>query len=336
MKKSTKASTRPKKSEGRQIGMFDLFSEMFSGGKLKLPGAVVHYLKVLGFLTIWFSIPLFILIVWFIPRPVPEIFEAEVSPSPSSSGEEACTIGGGTWGTLVNNCTNICHPLADCLPDDRPSCDCGEGKCWDSQNQNCNIVEALISPSPSASVSPSPSPSPSPDLTQPRDINFKIRLKGVVSRGVANQPLRVELANSDSTWNKKFNPVSIWQDGSDTGLFHGKLALTLGHLRGGYTIFVKGPLHLQRKFTNITLSEGQELDLTSKSLLPGDLPLPQSGQDDRVDNSDRDYLWSMVVLDSRQPTSNEVSITDLDRNRIVDGRDYSLLIDTGIGVEGER
>jgi len=160
-------------------------------------------------------------------------------------------------------------------------------------------------------------------------------MKGVINGGVSNQPLYLRIINS-SNKTIVFNPVVIWQNSSDPSLFKGNLSLDTSFIGTGWTVIIKGPVHLQRRFDNLTIAKNTELNLTAKSLLPGDLQLPQSGQNDIVDYDDRDYLWSLVSLTGRSANSAEIRAADLDLNNRVDNRDYSLLIDTGIGTGGEH
>jgi hypothetical protein len=186
---------------------------------------------------------------------------------------------------------------------------CGNGECGLGENK-CNC----------------PSDCPTPTITS-MNINFSIRMKGINKTGISNQPLYFRLLNSNGK-TKTYNPVVISQDSSDTTLFRGKLDLDTSYIGTGWTVIIKGPVHLQRRFDNMTIVKNTELNLTGKILLPGDLQLPQSGQNDIVDYDDRDYLWSLVSLTGRSANSAEIRAADLDLNNRVDNRDYSLLIDT--------
>ena len=98
-----------------------------------------------------------------------------------------------------------------------------------------------------------------------------------------------------------YNPVVIWQDSSDATLFRGKLDLDTSYIGSGWTVFIKGPVHLQRRFDNLIIAKDTELNLTAKPLLPGDLQLPQSGQNDHVDYDENhcderhSTSWKIVI-----------------------------------------
>ncbi len=174
---------------------------------------------------------------------------------------------------------------------------------------------------------------PSPDASK---TYFKIKLKGVRSRVKENQPLFIKaIGTQDEALEFSFSPVSIWQDEENPEIFWGTLNLDSSYWETSYTIWLKGPVHLQRRLENVFLDKDEEIDLTGKPLLPGDLVLPEVGQDDKVDQLDRDYLFSLVVKDKKQ-TEEEINSADLDLDGKITSRDYSLLIDTGVGVEGEK
>lgn len=318
MNKAAKTASDDKNKE--QIGVVDVFSEMFSGngGAFKLPKKVFQHLKVLGFLAVWFAVPFFLLIVWFSsPQLLPEVYEA--------TPQDSCTAAGGTWNdSFPSGCGDNCGTKDQmCTAVLTPGCNCGPGKCWDETSKKCIDGESAFN-------------SDKPTYEN-YDINFVISFDGVIKKPVDNQPVFIKLVNNqDSSLNKVFNPISVWQDSGQANRFHGKMNLTTAYLRDGFTVYVKGPVHLQRKFDNVTFRQGMEADFTNKVLLPGDLYLPGSGQNDRVENSDRDYLWSLVVLHDRSANSSEVRAADLDLNGQVNNRDYSLLIDTGIGTKGEE
>lgn len=84
-----------------------------------------------------------------------------------------------------------------------------------------------------------------------------------------------------------------------------------------YDIYLKGPAHLRKKFTNINLGlGGNQIDLTSTPLLAGDV-----NQDNKVDLLD----YSALVL-AYEPGVSKNSSADLNFDGKVDLLDYSLLV----------
>ena len=134
------------------------------------------------------------------------------------------------------------------------------------------------------------------------------------------------------------NGISIWE-GSFT-----PTAITPG---SNYSILIKGPRHLQRKFCQnnpteraeegfpytcsvvgqITLT-GQEnlLDFSQVLLQAGDLP-GSVGQDGVVNAIDVSLVLNMIRNGfSEQP--NDLIIADMDLNGVVNAKDRSYLVET--------
>lgn len=166
-------------------------------------------------------------------------------------------------------------------------------------------------------------------------VYFKVLLKGVQKKGVANQPIFFKLQDLQTGNLSQFDTLGL-QDEQTFELFRGKLNLPAQATTSSFTVWVKGPVHLTRRFDNITFSSFQDTDLTAKPLLPGDLILSDTGSRDKIDALSRDYLWSIVAKDSRKPTSEELRAADLDLDGRITGRDFSLLLDTGVGSIGEK
>lgn len=163
----------------------------------------------------------------------------------------------------------------------------------------------------------------------------KVKFKGVQTAAVASQSIFIQGVDEQKQLSFSFASLPVVQDKNDPEVFQGQLSLAPELLEGVYTLWVKGPVHLQRRFDGLVVS-ATGLDLTQKPLLAGDLLLPDTGPDDRVDELDRDYLWSLLAKQDRKPTAAEIKAADLDLDARLTGRDQSLLIDTGVGMEGEK
>ena len=98
-------------------------------------------------------------------------------------------------------------------------------------------------------------------------------------------------------------------------------------LSSKYDILVKGSKHQQIKFLDVELANRREIDLTSRSLPPGDLRWLSTGQDKIVNLDDYDALVSR--LGSRDPV--DLAVADLDINGVVNAQDRSLLLKTLMG-----
>lgn len=110
---------------------------------------------------------------------------------------------------------------------------------------------------------------------------------------------------------------------------------------GNYDLYVKGPKHIQKKFSvNITARENNVERLTVESALPGgDLPLDIThGQDGRVNSFDYNFYvnhWQEFdsLARSNKPEDIErykayLEIADLNYDGGIDGGDTSVIADT--------
>ena len=168
------------------------------------------------------------------------------------------------------------------------------------------------------------------------NLTIKVKFKGVSVKNVANQPLFFKAVNPQNQLSSTFNPVMVSQDKADPELFSGNIKVDPNLIVNSPTFWIKGPVHLQRRFDGLSWVSQTALDFTARPLLPGDLILPDTGPDDSVDQLDQDYLWSLLAKTGRTPTKEEVRAADLDLDGKITGRDQSLLIDTGVGSKGEE
>ncbi len=166
-----------------------------------------------------------------------------------------------------------------------------------------------------------------------RTVAFKLKLRGVAT-AVSAQPIFLKGLNPQNGQTFTFENLPVSQDSQQPEIFHGSITVDQSALAGSYTFWLKGPLHLQRRFENLSLGPAV-LDFTEKPLLPGDLKLPETGQDDKVDQLDQDYLWSLLARGG-SASAEELKAADLDLDGKITGRDQSLLSDTGVGTEGEK
>jgi len=181
-------------------------------------------------------------------------------------------------------------------------------------------------------------------------ISFMVRLKGVDALVSDSQkvfiqlteeidptsPAPVDAGQAPSAKQAKvftFEAVDVRQDESDPEVFKGKLLFDEPLEEVSWTIWVKGPLHLQRRFDSIIV--GEDLDFTDKALLPGDIILPDTGQDNKIDEIDRDYLRSLIAKNGIGLTEEQIKSVDLDLDNKITDKDLFLLEETGVERVGE-
>ncbi len=124
------------------------------------------------------------------------------------------------------------------------------------------------------------------------------------------------------TSQKLFEIGEVVLTGNDQGVYKGSFLLdNVSFDFSGNTLLIKGPKHLQRRFSDLSFEKGKVLDLTSKVLEPGDLPLPQDG---KVNSSDFNYLW-----EHRGSTDAAVlAIGDLNLDGACNMGDVNLFLET--------
>ncbi len=143
-----------------------------------------------------------------------------------------------------------------------------------------------------------------------------------------------------------FTYVKDDEDGS--GSFY-KMAkpLSLGKFPTGlYRFYLKGPMHRQQEFCSLKQDEGGQCgltdfiavvagsdevyDFTAVELDPGDIPLPNIGQDGKIDVRDFSFVASCLMLDAQDSNyekkkENCEARADLNFSGEVTNKDLSLL-----------
>jgi hypothetical protein len=208
-------------------------------------------------------------------------------------------------------------------------------------------------------------PTPAPSDTQ---IKLRIKFQGVLLANIANdawktQPVSVTVIKqiadpqtnqgAQTIFSKSFDNVQVQAigeaDAKGIAIWEGTVAATGVTAGEKYSILVKGPKHLQRKFCqnnpddrgeegfpyrclgagSITLTSSENvLDFSKVLLQAGDLPDGTAGGQDGIVNS---YDVSLVLNMIRNGQSNmaaDVAIADMDLNGVVNAKDRSYLIET--------
>lgn len=146
----------------------------------------------------------------------------------------------------------------------------------------------------------------SPTIT----LQTSIKFQGVTTQR-PNQSVSVEIKQqNNSLYN---NSVNFTSDAS--GKYSATITPNLSP--GTYDIYIKGPVHLRKKFASAPLTSGiNNLDLTVIPLKTGDI-----GTNNKVDTTD----YSRMLL-KFNPTLVQNTVEDINFDSRVDTSDYSLML----------
>lgn len=263
--------------------------------------------------------------------PVPSQPPGACTTNPDSCpGEQACV--GGTCGT--------------------PSCTIPDGKdsvCYDKSyaSHTCTVIRKNNGVSCGDNKScmegvcteqgtgtPPVSPSPASGVT----LDLKLHFQGITGLPAADRnAMKVKFTVAGGGLAQPMVKTGDFiSDG--TGIWTG--SINFPDLSAGtYTIFIKGPRHVQKKICDIapddhgvvgryfcragsagvTLTMGaNNLDFSNIWLLSGDLPLADGGQDGVIDSKDVSYIRNNLGVKTD-------TVCDINLDGICDSQDYSLL-----------
>lgn len=195
-------------------------------------------------------------------------------------------------------------------------------------------IQPTATTTPPGGVTGTPTPTTTPDPSQTATVNFKVKFQGI-SQKRADQ--KVEVRVTKGTFEEEFTNINMIAN--DSGVYSGSVVLTGVTVGGDYTIFVKGPKHLAKKFCvdaqesrcrgagDLTLVAGANtFDFSKMALEGGDLPNPNSsGAQDGVCNS-VDYSLAKNRLGSS--SSADLAIADINLDGIVNAIDLTLIRNT--------
>ena len=260
----------------------------------------------------------------------------------------------------VGSCTDT-QTSSDC-PDDQacvggtcgtPSCPIPEGKdsvCYD-KTYTGHICSTIIRRNDGYScgdnkscfegvcVEQGTSGTPSPTVSSSGvTLNLSLRFQGItgaVASGRTTMPVRFTISGGGLS-QTVVKSADFFTSGG--GIWTG--SINFPDLSAStYTIFVKGPRHVQKKICDATPSDqgvtgsyrcradsagvtvssgGNTLDFSNISLLSGDLPLPDGGQDGIIDSKDVSYIRNNLG-------NKEDTVCDINMDGICDSQDYTLL-----------
>jgi len=150
---------------------------------------------------------------------------------------------------------------------------------------------------------------------------FKIMFKGVSSRPIDDSDREIKIYATNLTGGPDLGSAdskeTVVLSVDDSGIYHGEITLPSDHFGHRYRLRIKGPKHLQSVFPDEFFQAGEELNLTSSPLRPGDLD-----QDGDVDIND---LRGVKVF-STDPT--DITFGDLNFDNRADMFDRALILET--------
>lgn len=203
---------------------------------------------------------------------------------------------------------------------------------------NFTATTPSISPSISPSVPPSPSISPSQPPGTPI-LDYTVRLEGVGPGGnlspvMTSFPLKVSIKGKNQDAAKEYTSTALWQG---NGIWKGSVTLTgmSTNTTDRYSITIKGPLHLAKRFCVLSASDEQSAPCTEPQIiLAPRIVASYTGKADSLDPGDlpeQDGVLNVMdipkVLSNLLKADNEARATaDLNYDGVVNASDWQLLL----------
>jgi hypothetical protein len=194
-----------------------------------------------------------------------------------------------------------------------------------------------------------PIPTPAGTSTNSVTLNLKLKFQGILQKPKNSNSIivRVKLGNAKTQLQTNYQTATFTVN--DQGVWTGKVAFSNVTPGDGYTLYVKGPKHLQKKICDQTPTESalgpgtyscqngkinliggeNTFDLTNILLLAGDLPV--SGAQDGVINA-QDTAFVRNSLGKRDEAT--LAIADINLDNIVDTQDWSAILQT-LSIKGD-
>jgi len=231
-------------------------------------------------------------------------------------------------GTLTCTADGHCGANASCNASSTCVCNAGSFNCDSSWDNGCEATSACTA---AGNVS----------------LNLSVKLQGVNRTPTATNKIKVKLNLTNGSSQQALSDVELVSSSENNGAFVGTVAFNQIVPGPGYTLFVKGPKHVQKRFCTasptggveyrcganeqIVITEGTNtLNLSAVPLLAGDLPLPQDG----VLNS-RDVLALKRCINKTDAEC--LNIGDINYDGAVRASDFSLVIESmGIKYDDEN
>lgn len=181
-----------------------------------------------------------------------------------------------------------------------------------------------------------PTATPTPGTTSSVTIDLKLRLQGVFAKPINSTPVPVKIRlvkNSQTLVSKTVN--FNWQS---TGILEAVVSLENVTAGGGYILYTKGPLHLERKICDygpVEIAEGRyfcngntltlnggtnAIDATGILQLGGDIPDDKGNQDNLINSYDLSLIRNSIGTHD----ANLIKRLDINYDGAVDGHDFDL------------
>lgn len=160
-------------------------------------------------------------------------------------------------------------------------------------------------------------------------LSLKIKFAGVDQKR-ADQKIKVQVAHQGQIL-QTLPDLEMTAD--ENGIYQNQLIDLSAAVTpdASYDLLVKGPKHLQTKFSNLNIKTGENtFNLSQKSLLAGDLPHPVYGQDGTVGALDAVLLVNCFQTPQNQ---NCLDQADLNLDGIINSLDMNLI---NLTILGER
>ena len=191
-----------------------------------------------------------------------------------------------------------------------------------------NTKTPTPTPTKKPTVTPTPIPTPTPlpsPLPGKANIDFKVRFQGISSQN-PGKLVRLILMQGGQE-NYRFDNLSTTSNSS--GVYSGAVADISA---GTYDVYVKGPIHLQKKFANVSLSSGANSEDWSGTLL-------------KAGDFDGNNVLNISDIAAQLAEYNSLSVPvnssnekfDIDSNGVIDVVDVALILAnyTALEVPGE-
>jgi len=184
----------------------------------------------------------------------------------------------------------------------------------------------LISPTPTPTWSPTPTWAPTPTPVPGKaNLTFKVKFQGI-NEQKPSKSVRVTLQQGIQEIHL-FNSVGVNSD--QNGVYTGTVtSIDLGT----YDVYIKGWAHLQKKFTNVSLSEGENsYNWSGTTLLAGDF------NDDNILDIDDIGLILAIYTQLSVPVNEANRIYDVNADEVVDIFDIALILSnyTELEIHGD-
>lgn len=186
------------------------------------------------------------------------------------------------------------------------------------ENNSIDSAELIFSETGTSGIQPTGRIS-----TSEKSLTLKIRMQGVADRPlyqntIVNVKITLVHPTTGITYEYEVPVISIGQ-----GIWRGNIPID-APTGSGYTVLVKGGLHLQKKApTSYSIVDGENtIDLSKVTLSVGDIRGENNKQDGIIDAQDISYIRSHLG-DAEQ---SEIKSADLNFDGVVDSQDYALMI----------